>query len=284
MHFSSFLYDGRTTFGIRKDGGLIELGSRVSSDLPDLRAVLDRGRLDDVSDIGQKFTPSIDENDVVFLPVIPNARKILCVGLNYDAHRVETGRDKTDYPTLFTRFADTLVGHRQSIVLPSASAMLDFEGELAVIIGKAGRHIPRNQAMLHVAGYSCFNDATLRDWQRHTSQFTPGKNFPSTGAFGPSLVTAESIRDVNDLTVQTRLNGEIVQTGNTSEFVFDIPALIEYISTFTQLQPGDVIATGTPSGVGFKRTPPLFMQHGDQVEIEIQDIGVLSSHVVAERA
>jgi 2-keto-4-pentenoate hydratase/2-oxohepta-3-ene-1,7-dioic acid hydratase in catechol pathway len=282
MRLASFIHKEKRSFGVLEASGVIDLGARLSSEGLDLKAIIKAGRLAEMIELGTGLQPDIALEDVHFLPVIPNSEKILCVGLNYDAHRVETGRDKTMQPTLFTRFADTLVGHEGNIVLPRASAMLDYEGELAVVIGREGRHISEESAMDHVAGYSCFNDASVRDWQRHTSQFTPGKNFPATGGFGPALVTAESVPNVNDLAIQTRLNGQVVQDANTSEFIFDIPTLIAYISTFTCLRAGDVISTGTPSGVGFKRVPPLFMQDGDSVDVEIAGIGTLTNRVVAE--
>lgn len=282
MQLVSFVYRGKPSFGILEQTGVIDLGARLPPGLSDLKTVLRLRRLSEMLEMGAGLGPDIALDDVHMLPVISDPEKIICVGLNYDAHRVETGRDTTEHPTLFTRFADTLVGHRGALIVPRASTMLDYEGELAVVIGREGRHIPRQHAMDYVAGYSCFNDASVRDWQRHTSQFTPGKNFPATAAFGPALVPADAVHDVNNLRVRTRLNGQVVQDANTSEFIFDIPALIAYISTFTCLHAGDVISTGTPSGVGFKRVPPLFMQDGDTVEVEIADVGTLINRVVSE--
>ena len=212
-------------------------------------------------------------------PVIPNPNKILCIGINYEAHRLETGRPVLDYPTVFIRFADTLVGHSQSIQKPLASDRVDWEGELAVIIGRWGRAIPKSKALNHVAGYACFNDVSIRDWQRHTGQFSPGKNFPSTGPFGPWLVTTEDIPDPHSLTLSTRVNGEEMQRTSTDDLIFNIPALIEYISTFTPLAPGDIISTGTPGGVGHARKPQVYLKDGDHVEVEISGIGVLKNPV-----
>jgi 2-keto-4-pentenoate hydratase/2-oxohepta-3-ene-1,7-dioic acid hydratase in catechol pathway len=214
--------------------------------------------------------------------VIPNPDKILCVGINYVDHQRETGRDKTEYPVLFTRFANTQVGHRQPLIRPRASEKFDFEGELAVVIGRSGRHIPESDALSYIAGYACYNDGSVRDWQRHTTQFTPGKNFVGTGAFGPWLVTADEATGVADAAISTRLDGEEVQRARTSELVFGIRELIHYISTFTELAPGDVISTGTPGGVGAARKPPLWMKPGDMVEVEIEGIGVLRNTVAAE--
>lgn len=220
--------------------------------------------------------------DVELQPVIPSPGKIFCVGLNYHAHRIETGNEDRPYPTLFARFATCLTGHEQAVWRPRVSDKMDFEGELAVIIGRAGHHVAEHEAMNHVAGYSCFNDISIRDWQRHTTQFTPGKNFLRTGAFGPALVTTDEVPDYRALRLTTRLNGVVMQETTTDLMIFSIPRLIAYISTFTELQPGDVISTGTPGGVGVKREPPVFMKPGDTVEVDITGVGTLRNHVVAE--
>ncbi len=218
-----------------------------------------------------------------FAPLIPRPGAIWCVGLNYEDHRLETGRAKADWPTLFTRFPVCLVGHREKLVAPEASEQLDYEGELAVVIGKPGRHIEEAKALDHVAGYACFNDASVRDFQSHSSQFGPGKNFWRTGAFGPWLVTADEIPDPQTLAIETRLNGEVMQQSHTSRMTWTVRELIAYLSRITPLQTGDVIATGTPSGVGVARDPQVFLRPGDRVEVEIEGIGVLANGVVAER-
>ncbi|MEO5598515.1 MAG: fumarylacetoacetate hydrolase family protein [Novosphingobium sp.] len=220
--------------------------------------------------------------DVRLLPVVPNPGKILCVGLNYATHVAETGREQMDHPAIFTRWADTLLAAGDPLVRPKETTRFDYEGELAVIIGKGGRRIARAQAMEHVAGYSIFNDATARDWQRHNIQFTPGKNFPGTGAFGPAMVTPDEVADLGGQQVQTRINGQLVQDQPVSDMIWDIAAVIEYCSTFTELAPGDVIATGTPGGVGDKRNPPLYLQAGDRVDISIGVLGTLANTVIAE--
>jgi 2-keto-4-pentenoate hydratase/2-oxohepta-3-ene-1,7-dioic acid hydratase in catechol pathway len=217
------------------------------------------------------------------LPLIPNPGKILCIGLNYATHVAETGREQKEHPAVFTRWADTLIAHGDPLVRPIESERFDYEGELAVIIGKGGRRIAQGSAMEHVAGYSIFNDASVRDWQRHNIQFTPGKNFPATGAFGPELVSRDEVADVTALRVQTRLNGELVQDQPVSDLIWDIPFLIAYCSTFTDLAPGDVIVTGTPGGVGDKRTPPLYMKPGDSCEVAIDGIGRLMNPVIQEQ-
>jgi len=206
------------------------------------------------------------------------------VGHNYEEHRIETERDPTQHPLLFIRVAESQTGHLQPIVLPAESTHLDYEGEIAVVIGKAGRRIREADAWSHVAGYSAYNDGSIRDWQKHTIQFTAGKNFTATGAFGPWMVTRGEIADGEELTLETRLNGEVMQRTTTASMIFHIPVLIEYISTFTSLQPGDVIVTGTPGGVGAKRNPPVWMKPGDHVEVEVGKVGILSNAIAAETA
>jgi 2-keto-4-pentenoate hydratase/2-oxohepta-3-ene-1,7-dioic acid hydratase in catechol pathway len=227
-------------------------------------------------------TGTFDRNDVRLLPVVPNPGKILCIGLNYATHVAETGREQKEHPAVFTRWADTLVADGEPLVRPRESTRFDYEGELAVVIGRGGRRIRREDAMRHVAGFAVFNDASVRDWQRHNIQFTPGKNFPGSGGFGPALVTPDAVADLGAQRVQTRLNGELVQDQPISDLIWDIPFLIEYCSTFTTLNPGDVIATGTPGGVGDKRNPPLYMKAGDRVEVSIGAIGTLANPVIDE--
>jgi len=195
----------------------------------------------------------------------------------------EMGREPPDYPWLFVRFADSQVGHLQPIIRPRASHKYDFEGEFAVIIGKRGRHVPRYDALEFVAGYSCFMDGSLRDFQNHGTQFTPGKNFRHSGSFGPWLVTADEIPDPGALNLETRLNGRVMQSAPLSDLRFGVAELIEYCSTFCELQPGDVISTGTPGGVGFARTPPVWLQPGDVLEVDVDGIGILRNEVIDEK-
>jgi 2-keto-4-pentenoate hydratase/2-oxohepta-3-ene-1,7-dioic acid hydratase in catechol pathway len=263
---------GAPSYGRIEGDQIVDLGG---SDGGCLRDVLASGR---VGESGESYPVS----SVILLPVIPNPGKILCVGLNYATHVKETGREQKEHPAIFTRWADTLVADGQPLVRPRESNRFDYEGELAVIIGKAGRRIPRDRAFDYVAGYSCFNDGSARDWQRHNIQFTPGKNFPATGGFGPALVTPDEVADLGSQRVVTRLNGQTVQDQAVSDMIWDIPAIIEYCSTFTELLPGDVIATGTPGGVGDKREPPLYMSDGDLVEVEIGTIGKLSNRIIDE--
>lgn len=220
--------------------------------------------------------------DVRLLPVILNPEKILCVGLNYATHVAETGREQKAHPAIFTRWADTLIADGDALVRPRETTRFDYEGELAVIIGKGGRRIARDAAFDHIAGYAIFNDASARDWQRHNIQFTPGKNFPATGAFGPALVLRDAVPDIASQRVQTRVNGVLVQDQPISDMIWDIGTIIEYCSAFTPLAPGDVIVTGTPGGVGDKRNPPLYLKDGDTVEVSVGVIGTLTNPVIDE--
>lgn len=283
MRLISYKTNDRSGFGIAADGGVTEL----SGLLPGIVSV------DDLlsrhgTELANVLRPFTDRDadmrleDVVLLPPVAAPSKIICIGLNYKGHVSETGRQPNDRPTIFSRWADSHVGHAAPIVLPAASGNLDFEGELAVIIGKPGRHIRQADAMGHVAGYSCYNDGSVRDWQRHSSQFLPGKNFVASGSFGPWLVTADEVPDYRALDLTTRLNGEVMQHASLDMLIFDLPYLISYISTFTMLNPGDVIVSGTPEGVGAFRTPPVWMKAGDVVEVEISGIGTLANEIVAE--
>ena len=210
--------------------------------------------------------------------MIPNPDKIVCVGLNYQDHVVETGRDNTEQPAIFLRLAESPGRHLQPIVRPRESTHIDFEAEIAVIIGKPGGAF-RRRTRGHVAGYSCYNDGSVRDWQRHTIQWTAGKNFARTGGFGPWMVTADEIPPNTKMTLSCRLNGERMQHATTEQMIFKIPKIIEYVSTWTTLLPGDVLVTGTPGGVGARRTPPIWMKPGDKVEIEIDKVGILENSI-----
>ncbi|WP_347304631.1 fumarylacetoacetate hydrolase family protein (plasmid) [Croceibacterium sp. TMG7-5b_MA50] len=276
MRFASFRRpDGQPSFGLVEGDRIRDCGGQGHADL---KAAIAAGALAGLTGPGDSFALA----DVVLLPVIPNPDKILCVGHNYESHRQETGRAKVAHPSIFTRWADTLIAHGQPIVRPRASTDLDFEGELAVVIGRGGRAIVAETALDHVAGYACFNDASVRDWQWHTTQFTPGKNFPGTGALGPWLVTPDEAGDLADVRVTTTLNGQVVQDQPIRDMIFPIAEIVAYVSAFTPLSPGDVIATGTPGGVGAKRTPPLWMQAGDRVEVAIGHIGTLSNTIIDE--
>ena len=280
MKLATIAIDGRTTWGIVEGETFFDVGAVLASRYADLKAAIGAG-LSGVAEAKSAAT-AVPTSKVIWLPVIPNPDKILCVGLNYETHRKETGRAEVDHPTIFSRYANSQTGHLQPIVRPRVSTDLDFEGELAVIIGKAGRYISRADAMAHVVGYSCYNDGSIRDFQRHTHQFTPGKNFPDTGAFGPWMMTPDELGPLAELKLQTRLNGEVMQEARIKQMIFDIPRQIEYCSTFTRLEPGDVIVSGTPGGVGARREPPLWMKPGDVVEIEVERLGVLRNVVADE--
>ena len=281
MKVISFEHQGRASYGVVGDGGVIDAGAALKERYATLRALLEGDALGELAAVAEGASALAALDEVSFLPVIPDPGKIILVGLNYESHRLETGRPESPYPSLFSRTAETLVGHGQPMVKPRVSDQLDFEGEFAIIIGRGGRDIPEADALERIAGYSCLNDGSVRDWQRHTSQWLPGKNFVGTGGFGPWMVTSDELTDPTACTLVTRLNGEEVQRGATDDFIYTIPFLMNYISTFTTLQPGDVISTGTPGGVGFAREPQLFMKAGDVIEVEISGIGTLTNPIVA---
>jgi 2-keto-4-pentenoate hydratase/2-oxohepta-3-ene-1,7-dioic acid hydratase in catechol pathway len=226
---------------------------------------------------------AIDPAAVEWLPPLPAPGKIICVGLNYVDHSIESGFVPPAYPTIFARFSSSMIGHGAPIRRPMASVQLDYEGEMVAVIGKAGRHIARDQALDHVAGYSIFNDASIRDFQTKAPQWTVGKNFDDTGPFGPFMVTADELpAGGKGLRIRTRLNGQIVQDASTDDMIFDVASLIAILSEAITLWPGDIILSGTPSGVGMARKPPLFMKHGDVCEVEIEGIGTLRNPVIDE--
>jgi 2-keto-4-pentenoate hydratase/2-oxohepta-3-ene-1,7-dioic acid hydratase in catechol pathway len=283
MRILSFIANKAPSFGLVVDGGVVDCGKHLGGS-SDLRTLMQSGMLDGL-DRYASAAADYRLEEIRYLPVIPNpAAKFLCIGINYRPHMLEMGRDIPEHPVVFVRFANSIVGHGEPLIRPKASEKFDFEGELAVIIGKRARSVPREAALDYVAGYSCFNDGSVRDFQRHSGQFTPGKNFVASGAFGPWMVTRDEIPDPASLNLETRLNGETVQSESTGELNFGIPELIEYISIWCELEPGDVIATGTPGGVGAGRSPPLWMRRGDLIEVEISRIGCLSNRVAEESA
>ena len=278
MKLSSYKTAQGESYGIVTAKGIVDLKRYLGNQYPDLKSLV----------AGNAFSQAVQyagaqadyqASDVTWLPVIPNPDKIVCVGLNYQEHVVETGRDNTEQPAIFLRLPESQVGHRQPIVRPRESKNLDFEAEIAVIIGTPGRRISQQNAYKHVAGYSCYNDGSVRDWQRHTIQWTAGKNFSQTGAFGPWMVTADEIPPGTRMTLSCRLNGERMQHATTEQMIFKIPKIIEYVSAWTTLLPGDVLVTGTPGGVGARRTPPVWMKPGDKVEIEIDKVGILENSI-----
>jgi 2-keto-4-pentenoate hydratase/2-oxohepta-3-ene-1,7-dioic acid hydratase in catechol pathway len=275
----SFAADGKDFFGAVSGDGIVTLNDRVGHS--SLRTALAAGALDAMRKVAQEAKPDRKLAAVKFLPAIPKPEKILCAGVNYRAHAAEAGRELPKQPSMFIRFADTLVGHDGTMIRPSVSDNFDFEGELAVVIGRPGRHIKAERALDHVAGYTCFVDGSVRDYQKFS--VTSGKNFAGTGPLGPWIVTTDEIPDPSRLTLTTRLNGNQVQHSPTDLLIYTIPQIIAFCSDFTALAAGDVIATGTPEGVGHGRKPPLWMKPGDLLEVEITGIGTLRAHVGQER-
>jgi len=282
MKIASFTHQGRDSYGIVSGDQLIDLHSLKAQLGADLAQALARNSLNKLDAATLAELPRLALAEVRLLPVIPRPAKILCIGINYATHVRETGREMPTHPMIFTRFADSQTAHGEPILRPRASHKLDFEGELAVVIGRRARHVSEADALEHIAGYACYNDGSVRDWQKHTIQFVPGKNFPQTGAFGPWLVTADEIADPQDLSLITRLNGEVMQHTRTSDMIFSVRQLIAYCSTFTELAPGDVIVSGTTGGVGAFREPPVWMKPGDIVEVEIESIGVMRNSIADE--
>jgi 2-keto-4-pentenoate hydratase/2-oxohepta-3-ene-1,7-dioic acid hydratase in catechol pathway len=281
MKLASYVANGKDAFGVVTADGVITMNGRLDPRYSALRDALTEDGLAAIRAAAKDARADHRLSDVRFLPVIPNPDKILCAGINYRLHAAETGRELPKQPSMFIRLTNTLVGHDGEMVRPSVSTHFDFEGEFAVVIGKAGRHIPVERALDHVAGYTCFVDGSVRDYQKFS--VTSGKNFPATGPLGPWIVTTDEIPDPTRLTLMTRLNGQEVQRSGTDIMIYSVPQIIAFCSDFTPLFPGDVIATGTPEGVGHRRTPPLWMKPGDVLEVEITGIGTLRSRVVDER-
>lgn len=282
MKLVSYQHAGRDGFGAVVDNGVVDLGAALGGRFADLKALLAADALGQAREAiaGRKADFALDS--VELLPVIPNPGKIWCCGLNYGEHVRETNRKVTEQPTFFLRVADSQVGHGQAIVRPRESTQLDYEAEIAVVIGEPGRRIAEADAFAHIAGYACYNDGSVRDWQKHTSQWVPGKNFWRTGGFGPWMVTADEIPANTVMSLVTRLNGVEMQRATTDMLIHSIARQIAYTSTVAPLQAGDVIVTGTPGGVGARRSPPVWMKAGDVVEIEVDRIGVLRNPIVDE--
>ena len=280
MRLVSFRHAGTHKFGAAVDDGVVDLSKRTGDRWPSLRAAIAAKGLDELAAAAKDVDADLGFDEIEWLPVLPDPDKILCIGLNYASHVGEVGRQVPEQPSVFSRLHSTLVPHRGKIVRPRASIDFDFEGELAVVIGERCRHVSRASALSVIAGYTCFLDGSVRDFQKHS--VTAGKNFPATGPLGPWMVTPDVIADPQRLELTTRLNGNVVQQDTTDHMIFDVATIIEYLSTVTWLEPGDIIATGTPDGVGAGRKPPLWMKPGDEVEVEISGIGTLSVNVVDE--
>jgi 2-keto-4-pentenoate hydratase/2-oxohepta-3-ene-1,7-dioic acid hydratase in catechol pathway len=280
MKFISFRTGGAARYGVVSGNKVIDLTPRLKH--ADLKALIAADARKEAERETKGAAADFTLDQIAFDPVIPNPGKIICVGLNYQEHRNETGMTSHPLPATFIRWADTQIGHLAPMVRPRASEQLDYEAELAVIIGKGGRNIGERQAATHIWGYSCYNEGSIREFQRHSSQWTPGKNFPGTGAFGPFLVTPDEVGELAGKKIQTRLNGNVEQSSTLDMMIYGPLKLIEYFSSFTPLSPGDVIVSGTPGGVGWVRKPPLWMKPGDVVEVEIDGVGLLRNPIVAE--
>jgi 2-keto-4-pentenoate hydratase/2-oxohepta-3-ene-1,7-dioic acid hydratase in catechol pathway len=278
MKLISYRHDGRETYGIVSGDGIVDAGRRLGERLPTLRTAL--GAMDELSALAGE-APDVALSDIEYLQPITDPYRITCIGLNYKKHIEEVGAATPEFPSMFSRQPHCQVGHLGRMVRPKVSDNYDFEGEFAFVIGKPGRHIPKERALEHVAGYSILNDGSIRDFQMQHSVLA-GKNFWHAGAFGPWLVTADEVPDPSALQLTTRLNGEVMQQAPTDDLLFTVSDLIAYLSQIWPMQVGDVVATGTPSGVGLGRSPNVWMQPGDTIEIEISGIGTLSNTVVAE--
>jgi 2-keto-4-pentenoate hydratase/2-oxohepta-3-ene-1,7-dioic acid hydratase in catechol pathway len=281
MKLASYVADGKECFGVVAGDGVITLNERLGGRYASLRDAIAAGAFAEIKKATEGAKPDHALADIRWLPAIPNPERILCAGINYRSHAAETGRELPKQPSMFIRLTDTLVGHEGEMIRPSVSQQFDFEGELAVVIGRGGRHIPVDRALDHVAGYTCFVDGSVRDFQKFS--VTSGKNFPGTGPLGPWIVTTDEIPDPTRLTLTTRLNGTEMQHSGTDLLIYSVPQIIAFCSDFTTLAPGDVIATGTPEGVGHRRNPPLWMKPGDMLEVEISGIGTLRTRVVDEK-
>ena len=281
MKLASYLVNGRPAFGRVEDDGVVTLSDRIEGRSITLKqALAEDDLLDELLRLAEGAETDTSLDGLTFLPVITEPGKILCVGINYRSHAAESGHAVAEKPNIFTKFTDCLLGHEGEMWRPKASAQFDFEGELVVVIGKGGRAIPAKDALSHVAGYTCFCDGSVRDFIKVS--LVTGKNFPASSPLGPWMVTADEITDPSKLTLTTRLNGQQMQHSGVDMLMHDVPALIAYCSTFTPLSPGDIIATGTPEGIGAKRNPPVWMKKGDVLEVEISGIGTLRNRIVDE--
>ena len=284
---ATYAVDGSTRYGVATDRGIVELSARFARDFPTLREVIAAGALTRLGEVAARYPVDHALDAVTWLPPIPAPEKIICVGVNYPDRNAEykDGQDAPKYPSLFMRTPRSFVGHGTPLVRPDASAQLDYEGELVLVIGKAGRHIPEKSALDYIAAVTLCNEGTIRDWVRHAKfNVTQGKNFDSTGSLGPWLVPYTGESQIADIRLTTRVNGEIRQDDRTSRLIFGFRYLINYISTFTTLVPGDVIVTGTPTGAGARFDPPRYLKPGDVVEVEAENIGVLRNGVIDEGA
>jgi acylpyruvate hydrolase len=299
----TFSNEGVTTFGAKIEEYYVDLGALIAKTCGSvatesfprtLKAFLEGGEPafllakkaidsaignDVLAELREQYC-AYTEDEIVFLPPIPNPSKIVCLGMNYRAHVKEMGRELPKFPTIFAKFSNVLIGHKSSIVLPSVSNMVDYEAEMAIVIGRRAKNVKPEDAFQYIAGYTVFNDVSVRDYQNRTLQWLQGKSFDGTGPIGPALVTIDEVPNGGQLDISLSLNGEVMQQSNTSDFIFDIPTIISYISQVMTLEPGDIIPTGTPSGVGAARNPPVFLKPGDRIKVELGGVGVLENDVV----
>jgi 2-keto-4-pentenoate hydratase/2-oxohepta-3-ene-1,7-dioic acid hydratase in catechol pathway len=285
MRIATIVHKGKPVLAVNRGGEYVDLSIADRSLPTDMVGLLKANALKKAAAAAKKATSrAVVKGAFRYLPPIPNPPKIFCVGLNYVEHAAESPYEMPKAPTMFLRVATTLVAHKQPLIAPKVSEQFDYEGEMVVVIGKRGRHVPADKALSYVAGYSIFNEGSVRDWQFRSPQWTMGKNFDGSGGFGPEIVTADELPPGGSgLQLKTRLNGQTVQNANTRDMAFDVKALIVEISTGITLEPGDIIVSGTPSGVGFARKPPVWMKNGDVCEVEIEKIGVLSNPIRAEK-
>ncbi|HKX56421.1 MAG TPA: fumarylacetoacetate hydrolase family protein, partial [Xanthomonadales bacterium] len=281
MKFLSFRRAGKNSYGVLTGRGIVDLGAR-HPELADLRAVLRLQQLPELSQQAASLTADFSADEVEFLPTIPNPEKIICIGVNYANRNAEyaDGSALPEYPSVFMRTRESLVGHQGTLLRPPESEQLDYEGEIVLVIGKEGRRIPRHQAVQHIAGLTLMNEGSVRDWLRHSKfNVTQGKNFEHSGALGPSMVSSDELDPMTELRLLTRVNGEERQNDTTANLMFPFDYLVSYVSTFYRLKPGDIIATGTPNGAGARFNPPRYLKPGDVVEVEVAEIGVLRNTV-----
>jgi 2-keto-4-pentenoate hydratase/2-oxohepta-3-ene-1,7-dioic acid hydratase in catechol pathway len=284
MKIATFSANGRVSYGIVKDQRIVDAGSRLGDRFPDLRSLIAAGQIDQLENLGAKASADLPVADIQLLKPVPSPGKILCVGVNYPDRAAEykDNSERPKYPSIFVRFPASLVAHEEPIVRPPESKQLDYEGEIALVIGRRGRRIAEAEAMSHVMGYTICNEGTIRDWLRHGKfNVTPGKNFDGTGSLGPWIVTSDEI-GAYPLRLMTRVNGELRQEDTTDRMIFSMPFLISYISSFCTLEPGDIIVTGTPTGAGARFDPPRYLVPGDVVEVEVSRIGALRNRVIDE--
>jgi 2-keto-4-pentenoate hydratase/2-oxohepta-3-ene-1,7-dioic acid hydratase in catechol pathway len=282
---ATFAVKGMTKYGAVVDGGIVDLSARYAKDYPTLREVIAAGKLMPLAEEAAGRAPDYATSDITWLPPVPAPEKIICIGVNYPDRNAEykDGQDAPKYPSMFMRSPRSFVGHETPLVRPRASAQLDYEGEIVLVIGKAGRHIPESTALDHIAALTLCNEGSVRDWLRHAKfNVTQGKNFDSSGSLGPWLVPYAQESQIADIRLTTRVNGETRQDDRTSRLIFGFRYLLHYISTFATLVPGDIIVTGTPTGAGARFDPPRYLKPGDVVEVEADGIGTLRNGVVDE--